>query len=407
MTSTPDTRPPVRGGLGLELLLGALTAFAPLSIDMYLPAFPAIGKDLGVSAASVELTLASFFAGVALGQLLSGPLTDRFGRTRPLYAGLVLYCLGSLGCALAPSAGMLVLWRFIQALGGSVGMVVPRAVVRDLHSGVGAARMMSRLVLVMGVAPILAPLLGGFVVNAFGWRAIFVCHAVAGALALGAVLLALPETSPQRSPMSRALRNMTDMLRSPDFTGYVFTTALAQAGMFAYIAGSAFVFITLHGIPPEKFGWFFGTNAAGLVLSSQINHRILSRFTPSQVLVRAVSVAALAGATLVGAALTGVGGLWGIAVPLFVFVSSLGFINPNAMALALEKQGARAGVASAVLGALQFTLAAGASSAVSAIHDGTAAPMALVVAAAAVLALITLFIAQRATLAPKQESHPA
>ncbi|MBU8898464.1 multidrug effflux MFS transporter [Corallococcus sp. M34] len=398
MTTAVETRHPPHGP-GLVLLLGALTAFAPLSIDMYLPAFPAIAQDLGASAGAVERTLATFFAGLALGQLVTGPLTDRFGRTRPLYLGLALYVLGSVGCALSPSADVLAAWRFAQALGGSVGIVTARAIVRDLHSGAAAARMMSRLVLVMGVAPILAPLFGGWVLHAFGWRFIFWSLATVGAVALLAVILSLPETAPPQRDSSQPFTRMLGLLRAPDFLGHALTVALAQAGMFAYIGGSPFVFITLHGIPPEKFGWFFGTNAAGLVATSQLNHLLLSRASPSRVLSLAVRFAAGAGLLLVAAALTGVGGVWGIAVSLFLFVSSLGAVVPNATAMALEHHAKQAGVASAVLGALQFTLAAGASTVVSASHEGTARPMAFTVAAAGLLACVTLAFARRGTAA--------
>ncbi|RKG91706.1 Bcr/CflA family efflux MFS transporter, partial [Corallococcus sp. CA053C] len=292
-------------GSALVILLGTLIGFGPLSIDMYLPAFPAIGQSLHASAGEVERTLSTFFAGLALGQLLSGPVSDRYGRTKPLYVGLALYMVGSIGCALAPSAGVLAAWRFVQALGGSVGMVSSRAIVRDLHSGAAAARMMSRLVLVMGLAPIVAPLLGGWVLRTSGWRPIFWSHAVIGVIALAAVILILPETAPPRSGPSQPFRAMARLVRAPDFVGHALAVALAQAGMFAYIGGSPFVFITLHGVAPEHFGWFFGANAAGLVLVSQLNHRLLARSSPEQVLKWAVRVAALAGLALVGVAVTG------------------------------------------------------------------------------------------------------
>ena len=396
-TATPKLTRSTEGP-GLILLLGALIGFGPLSIDMYLPAFPAIGESLHATAGEVERTLATFFAGLAVGQLLSGPVSDRFGRTKPLYVGLLLYVLGSIGCATAPSADVLAACRFVQALGGSVGMVTARAVVRDLHSGAAAARMMSRLVLVMGLAPILAPLLGGWVLRALGWRAIFGSHAVIGLIALGAAFAILPETAPPRSgaPQGRPFRAMWGITKAPDFLGPALAAALAQAGMFAYIGGSPFVFITLHGVKPEHFGWFFGANAAGLVAVSQLNHWLLARSSPEQVLKQAVRIAALAGGVLVTVASTGFGGLWGIALSLFVFVSSLGAITPNATALAMEQHAKQAGIASAVLGALQFMLAAGASAAVSASHDGTARPMALGVAIAALLALGALGLAKRA-----------
>ncbi|MBN9681603.1 MULTISPECIES: multidrug effflux MFS transporter [unclassified Corallococcus] len=396
-TATPKLSRSTEGPW-LTLILGVLIGFGPLSIDMYLPAFPAIGESLHATAGEVERTLATFFAGLAVGQLFAGPVSDRFGRTKPLYVGLLLYVVGSIGCATAPSADILAACRFVQALGGSVGMVTTRAVVRDLHSGAAAARMMSRLVLVMGLAPILAPLLGGWVLRAAGWRAIFASHAVIGLIALGAVLAILPETAPPRSGStpSKPFQTLWGITKAPDFLGHALAAGLAQAGMFAYIGGSPFVFITLHGVKPEHFGWFFGANAAGLVAMSQINHWLLARSSPARVLKQAVRVATLAGLALVAVASTGFGGLWGIALSLFVFVSSLGAITPNATALAMEHHAKQAGIASAVLGALQFMLAAGASAAVSASHDGTARPMALGVAIAALLALGALNLAERA-----------
>lgn len=402
MTTAGATRKSTQGP-GLVLLLGALTAFAPLSIDMYLPAFPAIGQELGADAGAVERTLAAFFVGLAMGQLTTGPLIDRFGRTRPLYAGLALYVVGSVGCALAPSVTVLAVWRFVQALGGAVGIVTSRAVVRDLHSGAAAARLMSRLVLVMGLAPILAPLFGGFLLNTLGWRAIFWTLAGVGTLALGAVLYALPETAPARSGPSQPFTQMAKLLRAPDFLGHTLIGAFVQAGMFAYIGGSPFVFITLHGIPPEHFGWFFGANAAGLVATSQLNHRLLARSSPARVLSRAILVSVLAGLCLVAAALTGLGGVWGIAVSLFFFVGSLGAVMPNATALAMEHHAKQAGVASAMLGAIQYVIAAGASMTVSTLHDGTARPMAFGVATAAVLACLTLVFVRRG--AASADSH--
>ena len=379
----------------LELLLGILTAFAPLSIDMYLPAFPTIGRDLGASPADVELTLASFFVGLSLGQITTGPLIDRFGRKRPLYAGLALYVAGSLGCALSSSISMLIAFRAVQAFGGAVGIVVARAVVRDLHHGAAAARMLSRLVLVMGVAPILAPLFGGLMLQMFGWRAIFAVLATIGTATLAAVVVALPETAPPQVRTARLSLPIGAVLRAPDFLGYALTVAFAQAAMFAYISGASFVFITLHGIPAQMFGWFFGANAAGLVVSSQVNHRLLARIPPVRILSRAARVAVIAGILLIAAAASDIGGIWSIAAALFLFVSSLGFIVPNATALALEHQVGRVGMASAVLGTVLYAIAATGSWTVSAAHSGTALPMAITVAAFSSASLISVTLTAR------------
>ncbi|WP_164019231.1 multidrug effflux MFS transporter [Pyxidicoccus trucidator] len=397
MTSpTNDTPAAPRGTLGLELLLGTLTAFAPLSIDMYLPALPSIAEELRSSESLIQLTLASCFAGLALGQLITGPLIDRFGRTRPLRLGLALYVLGSLGCALAPNALALVGLRFVQALGGAVALVVPRAVVRDLWSGANAARTMSRLMLVVGVAPVLAPLLGGFVLQHSGWRAIFLVLASVGALALVAVVTSLKETAPVHSG-SRTMRSrLGALLGDADFVGPALAVGFAYAGMFAYIAGSPFVFISLHGVAPQDFGWFFGANAVGLVCMAQLNRKLLGFIPLHRMLRLALTLYALTAVVVLVVTWSGFLGMWGMAAALFLFVPTLGLVGPNAAAIALERHAAHAGLASAVLGALQFTAAAGASWAVSALNDGTARPMGGVVAGAAALAWLAGFIGHRA-----------
>ena len=303
---------------------------------------------------------------------------------------------------------MLIAFRALQAFGGAVGIVVARAVVRDLHAGAAAARMLSRLVLVMGVAPILAPLFGGLMLQVFGWRAIFGVLAAIGTATLAAVVVALPETAPPQVRTKRLTLPIGAVLRAPDFLGYALTVAFAQAAMFAYISGASFVFITLHGIPAQMFGWFFGANAAGLVVSSQVNHRLLARIPPVRILSRAARVAVIAGILLIAAAATGIGGIWSIAAALFLFVSSLGFIVPNATALAMEHQVGRVGMASAVLGTVLYAIAATGSWTVSAAHSGTALPMALTVAAFSSAALdqrdadITLIVdhLQRSGLPP-------
>lgn len=373
-----------RTGL-LALVLGALTAIGPLSIDMYLPSLPTMTRELGTAASTTQLTLAAYFAGLGIGQLGYGPLTDRFGRKRPLYAGLALYALASLGCALAPGVEALIALRFLQAVGGAAGPVVTRAVVRDLYTGPAAARLLSLLMLVMGVAPILAPLVGGWVLLVAGWRMIFTILAILGVACLALMAAALPETAPPRGPAPTAIgAHLRALFRDRPFLAFTLAGAFSQAGMFAYISGSPFVLIELHHVPAQRFGWFFGANAAGLIAASQLNHRLLARRLPAFVLARATVATCAAGALLVLIAVTGAGGLWAVAGALFAFVGSLGFINPNAIALAMEEQGQRAGLASALLGSIQFAIAALASSLVGLLNDGSARPMAAVMAACAV-----------------------
>ncbi|NMO19382.1 multidrug effflux MFS transporter [Pyxidicoccus fallax] len=392
-TASKESTP--RGTLALELLLGTLTAFAPLSIDMYLPALPGIAEDLRSSASVIQLTLASCFAGLALGQLITGPLIDHFGRKRPLQLGLGLYVLGSLGCALAPNAPALVALRFVQALGGAVALVTPRAVVRDLWSGAEAARTMSRLMLVVGVAPVLAPLLGGFVLRHSGWRTIFVVLAVVGALALVAVVRTLRETAPPRTGTRTMRSRLGELLGDADFVGPALAGGFAYAGMFAYIAGSPFVFISLHGVAPENFGWFFGANAVGLVTLAQLNRKLVRHIPLHRLLRIAVSLYAVTAVGVLLVAWSGFLGLWGLAAALFLFVSTLGLVGPNSAAIALERHAAHAGLASALLGALQFASAAAASWAVSTFNNGTAKPMGGVVAVAAALAWLAGVVGHR------------
>ncbi|MCK8499794.1 multidrug effflux MFS transporter [Myxococcus fulvus] len=398
---------PPSGTLSMELLLGTLTAFAPLSIDMYLPALPRIAEDLHSSASVIQLTLASCFAGLALGQLFTGPLIDRFGRTRPLYVGLAVYVLGSLGCALAPSATALVAMRFFQALGGAVALVAPRAVVRDLWSGADAARTMSRLMLVVGVAPVLAPLLGGWVLQYTSWRAIFVLLAGIGGVALVATVRVLPETAPAHSGPRSVRSQLGALLKDADFVGPALAGGFAYAGMFAYIAGSPFVFITLHGVPEQDFGWFFGANAVGLVAMAQLNRKLLGVIPLHRMLRLALTWCWLTALGVFAVTWSGAGGLWGLAAALFLFVPTIGLVGPNSVAIALERHAAHAGLASALLGALQFAAAATASWAVSALDDGTARPMGGVLAAAATLAWLCAFLRHRSGAAKPEPTVAA
>lgn len=376
--------------LRLTLVLGALAAFAPMSIDMYLPSLPTLTRDFAAAPGAVELTLAAFFAGLVCGQLVYGPLADRFGRRRPLAAGIVLYVLASIGCALAPTLATLIVMRFIQALGGCAGMVISRAVVRDLFDAQESARMFSLVMLVMGVAPVLAPLLGGGLLIAFGWQSIFWALALFGTLVLVASLRWLPET--HRHPamaigLVQAIRAYARLLADRRFVGYALAGGCAQAGMFAYITGSPAVFIDLHGVPAQHYGWLFGANALGLIAASQLNRRLLRTRPARRVLMQANVINAALGVALVIVAGTGAGGFAALLLPLFGYVATLGFIGPNASALALAEQGGQAGSAAALLGTLQFALAALSSAAVGLVQDASAVPMAAVIAICGALAL--------------------
>ncbi|MBD1589431.1 multidrug effflux MFS transporter [Pseudomonas typographi] len=371
------------------LILGALSAFGPLAIDFYLPGFPSIAQAFGTDEAHVQATLSAYFLGLSIGQLVYGPVADRFGRRRPLLFGIVLFTLASVACGLAPGLPWLIGARFLQALGGCAGMVLARAIVTDKCDTIGAAKAFSQLMLVMGLAPILAPILGGLLVNTTGWRWIFFCLALFSGLSLAAVALGLPESLPAhhpRHPLSGALRRYASLLADGVFVGNALTGGVAMAGMFAYIAGAAFVIITLYGVPAEHFGWVFGTNAAGFVLVAQVNARLLARFGPAPILARAIAVHAAGGVALVLVALAHPAQLWPLLLPLFVCVASLGCIIPNASACAMNGQGHRAGSASALLGCLQFCIASFTSWLVGAFANGTAVPMAAIIALCALCA---------------------
>lgn len=380
------------------LILGALTAFGPLAIDFYLPAFPAIAQAFGTDEKHVQMTLAAYFLGLSIGQLLYGPVADRFGRRIPLLTGVGLFTVASLACAFAPNLEWLMGARFVQALGGCAGMVISRAVVSDKCDAVGSAKVFSQLMLVMGLAPILAPMLGGLLVNTTGWQSIFLVLTGFSALAALAVALGLPESLPDyvpRQPLKGALRQYGRLLADPVYLGHALTGGLAVAGMFAYISGSPFVFIKLYGVPAEHFGWLFGTNAAGFILVAQVNARLLAKRGPAFLLARTVWIYLGAGLTLLAVSALHTEQLWPLLIPLFVCIASLGCILPNASACAMNGQGARAGSASALLGCLQFSIAAGASALVGVLHDGSAMPMAMVISLCGILVVSVAMLTRR------------
>jgi DHA1 family bicyclomycin/chloramphenicol resistance-like MFS transporter len=405
-------RPDRAAALRFIVILGSLTAFAPLSIDMYLPAFPALRAHFGASAGAVQATLAVFFVGLACGQAVYGPISDRYGRRPPLLFGIALYVAASVAAACAPDIGSLTAARLFQALGGCAGMVIARAMVVDLFDERETARVFSLLMLVMGLAPILAPLLGGQFLALFGWTAIFWFFAGFGLLCLAAVLLGLGETLPpeRRSAggIVDALRAYRRLLADRRFVAFAATGALAMGAMFAYITGSPFVFIEMHGVSPQVYGLLFGTNAFGLIVASQINARLLRRFPGQAILPVAVAVALIADLALAAAVLADAGGLVGLMIPLFVTVSSLGFVMANASAAAMARATAHRGAASALIGVMQFALAAGVGALVGALQDGTARPMALVIAALGLAAFVASRIAARsASVTPAPAAGPA
>jgi len=372
----------------LIFVLGTLIALGPLSIDMYLPAFQDISQIFHVSIGRVELSLASFFIGISLGQLLYGTLTDRWGRKRPLYFGLSLYTLASIACMAAPTIETLILLRFIQAIGACAGMVVSRAMVRDLFDHTQSARVFSFLLLVMGVAPIVAPLAGGYITSAWGWRAVFLILSLFSFMCLFMVYKALPETR-QPDPsikMRNTFKTYLQILSHRPFLGYALSSGFGSAGLFAYITGSPAIIMGHFGVSAQHYGWIFSTNAIGLIGLSQFNRVLLRKYHPNTLLMWSYRLLTIFGFLL---ALIGILdlGLIPLLVILFFFLALIGIINPNASAGALAEHGKTAGSASALLGTIQFMAAAVSSAAVSHWHTGNALPMTIVMATAGLLAL--------------------
>jgi MFS transporter, DHA1 family, multidrug resistance protein len=391
--------------LKLLLILGGVTAFGPLAIDMYLPAFPAMAEALGAETRQIQLSLSVYFLGLAMGQVFYGPVADLIGRRKPLLFGIVLFCLASLACAFAPSFEWLLAARFAQALGGCAGIVVNRAVVRDLCTPIQAARAFSHLMLIMGVAPILAPLMGGLLLSTVGWSSIFLFLALFSGVYVLAVYFGLPETLPAdapRLPLSRAFGSYMRLLREPVFMFHALTGGVAMAGMFAYIAGVPFVIIQLYSIPPEQFGWFFGANAAGFILFAQFNSFMLRRHSPLQMLRRTTAFYAICTTILLGVALAQPASIWPMMLPMFGSVAVIALVLPNSSASAMAGYGHKAGVASALMGTLQSVIAGLTSALVGLLHDGSAVPMAGVMAGCGVLTVLMAWLARRAAARSKQ-----
>jgi DHA1 family bicyclomycin/chloramphenicol resistance-like MFS transporter len=383
-----------RTGLLVTFILGGLTATPPLAMDMYLPSLPEVTHALHAPAATVQLTLTACLLGMALGQLVVGPMSDKWGRRRPLLTGLAVYVLATALCAFAPNVEVLVAFRLVQGLAGAAGIVIARAVVRDLYDGTAMARFFSTLMLISGVAPIVAPLIGGQILRVTDWRGVFVVLTVVGLLLGALVWTRLPETLPRAERhaggVGEALHSMRRLLADLPFTGFMLAGGFAFAALFAYISASPFVVQDIYGASPQTFSLLFGLNSVGLVIVGQINGKVLvGRVSLEKVMGvgLAVVIAAATALLLMSTGALGAVGLAPVAAALFVLMSAMGVTLPNAQALALMRTRHSAGSASALLGTSSFLIGAVASPLVGIAGEHTAVPMAVVQLAAALVAL--------------------
>jgi DHA1 family bicyclomycin/chloramphenicol resistance-like MFS transporter len=392
------------------LVLGSFIALGPLTIDMYLPALPTITGELLTTDAAVQLTLTGTLLGLGLGQLVIGPLADRYGRKRPLIAGVAVHVLASVLCIVAPNVAVLGGLRLLQGLGAAAGSVIAMAIVRDLYTGRAAATLLSRLILVMGAAPVLAPTLGSWVLAFTSWRGVFGVLALYALLLLPVAARLLPETLPRErrvtSGVVGTLRTYRQLLRDRTFLGLMFVAGLAMSAVMSYVSGASFVFQEQFGLNQQQFGLAFSSGAIWLILASQLNPVLLRRFEPPQLLLGAIAMAAAAGLLMVGVAVSGVGGLFGVLVPLWLVLLSVGFGLPNAPAVALARHGETAGTAAALLGATQFGVGALISPLVGVLGNDALA-MSTAIAAGLVLSLTVLvLVVQPWRLADDSEPAP-
>ncbi|WP_084165083.1 Bcr/CflA family multidrug efflux MFS transporter [Skermanella stibiiresistens] len=366
----------------LAIVLSSLMAFAPLAIDMYLPALPEIGRGLNATPATVQLSLASFFLGFGSGQLVWGPLGDRFGRRSPIVIGIVIYIAASFGCALTNDADHLVLWRFVQAFGACAAPVLARAMVRDLFPQDQAARMLSLMMLIMGIAPMVAPLIGGQILVLLDWRAIFWGLAAFGLVVLLA-LFSIPESLPsaqrRRVGIGAMVMGYLRLLGNRSYMAYTLAGAFFTGGMFTYIAATPFVYIEYFGISPQIYGFLFGMNVIGMMAFNIVNRRLVTLIGSDRALLYGSIGCAVFGVALAVLGGTGSFGLLGIVVPLFLYLSMMGLVGANSMAGSMSVIPGMAGAASGLAGTVQFALGALASALVGWLSDGTPAPMALVI----------------------------
>ncbi|MCY9590102.1 Bcr/CflA family drug resistance efflux transporter [Paenibacillus chitinolyticus] len=378
----------------LAVILGSLSAFGPLSLDMYLPALPKLADDLNTTASLAQLSLTSCLLGLAIGQVFAGSISDIKGRRGPLMIGLAVYTAASLLCAIVPSVWGLIVLRFIQGMAGSAGIVLSRAVVRDMYSGPELTRFFSLLMLINGVAPILAPIAGGQLLQFTSWQGVFIVLALIGVIMLLASWKGLPETLPAdrrtKGGVKQTVATFKTLLRDRIFMGYALSQGLVAAAMFAYISGSPFVIQNIFGASPQMFSLFFAINGLGIILAGQIAGRLAGRVSETKLLISGLIIAGLGGVTLLAMILAGAG-LTAILIPLFFVVSSVGIVNTAGFSLAMQNYGHSAGSASALLGLLSFIFGGLVAPLVGIAGSGTAVPMGIVIAATDVGAILCYY----------------
>ncbi|HOX81680.1 MAG TPA: multidrug effflux MFS transporter [Chryseolinea sp.] len=379
----------------LILILGALATISPFSIDMYLPGFPAIATDLSTTIDKVQLSLTAYLVGIALGQILYGPLLDRFGRKNPLYAGLAIYVLASIGCAFTDSISSLIVMRFLQALGGCAGIVAAQALVRDLFPVNKTAQAFSSITLVISVSPMIAPTVGGYMTSAFGWQYVFLVLGVITFLIMGAVYFYLPDGRGANAEMSlkpkAVLSNFYVVIKEPQFFVYAFAGGLATAAPFAYIAGSADVFMNIYKLSEHQYGWVFAFLAFAMIGSTQLNRFLLKKFKSEQIIKTTLMYQSVIGLILVVGTYYGWYDKYALILLMFVFLTGQGLTGPNTSALSLAPFSSHAGSASALMGSWRLGAGGIISAIVSFLHNGTAMPMVSMMAACAVISLMLLY----------------
>jgi len=369
---------------------------------MYLPAFPVIAANLHTTPEMVSYSLSSYFIGICAGQMLLGPLLDRFGRKRPLYGGLTIYIISSIGSAFAPTIEILIALRFFQAAGGCVGIVAPRAIIRDIFPVHENAKIFSLLILILGVSPIIAPTAGGYITAHFGWHSIFIILSIITFLILLAVIFYLPESRQPDPTFSLKpkpiLNSFRKVITHPQFYTYSLTGATASAGLYAYLAGSPFVFMELYHVTGQHYGWIFALIAAGLIASSQLNNLFLRKHTSSRIIRVTLSIQCIVAIVLVAGTYYQWLGLYGTIACIFFYLCCQGFSFPNSSALSMAPFTKEAGSASALMGSIQMALGAGSSALVGILSNGTAMPMTVVMAGCSISAVLILMLGRRAML---------